>query len=130
MIKTFVSGNLTADPVLSEREFEVTNMETGEIIKTKAKVCNFTVAATEGYGARKTQTQFFKVSVWRGLAESCQKYLKKGKGVIVTGPVRLNQYTDKTGAIRSALEIRADEIQFLNDGKAETPAPVQEDIPW
>ena len=119
MFECKVIGNLTADPILNDREW--TNKETGEIIK--GKVCNFTVAADEGYGVRK-QTQFFRVNVWRGLAESCYKYLKKGRGVYVSGPITLNNYVDKNNNIRAVMEIRAEHIDFLNDGKkVETPEP-------
>ena len=113
MIKTEILGNLTADPVLNDREY--TNKETGEIIKTK--VCNFTVAADDGFGARKT-TQYFKVNAWRGLGETCAKYLKKGRGVYVSGVVSLNNYIDKNNNPHSSMEIRADMVHFLPDGKA------------
>ena len=112
MIKCEILGNLTADPVINDREY--TNKETGEIIKTK--VCNFTVAAEDGYGVRK-QTQFFKVNAWRGLADICFKYLKKGRGVFVVGPVTINNYVDKNNNLRSTMEIRADQVHFLPDGK-------------
>ena len=123
MYKAEILGNLTADPILNEREY--TDKETGEIIKTK--VCNFTVAADDGFGARK-QTQFFRVNAWRGLGETCAKYLKKGRGVFVSGPINLNNYVDKNKNLHAVMEIRADQIQFLNDGKGiETPETLPED---
>lgn len=141
MIKCIISGNVSTDLVLSNREW--TNKETGEIIKTS--VCNFNVAANDGYGENKTTT-FFRVSAWRGLGETCAKYLKKGRGVLVVGPVKQNNYIDKNGNVRTAMEIRAEEIQFLGGGKTETepsepveaeapvkPAPgrlVVEDVPY
>ena len=117
MYKVEILGNLTADPVLNDREY--TNKETGEIIKTK--VCNFTVAADEGFGARK-QTQFFRINAWRGLGETCAKYLKKGRAVYVSGPINLNNYVDKNNNLRASMEVRADQIQFLGGDKSvETP---------
>ena len=110
MIVTEIIGNLTADPELYEREY--TNKETGEIIKTK--VCNFSVGANEGFGERRL-TQFFKVSAWRRLGEVSAAYLKKGNKVFVRGPVILKNYVDKTNAMRSALEIRADYIEFFDN---------------
>ena len=126
MIKCIICGNVTADPVLNEREY--TNPTTGEIVKTK--VCNFSVAANEGYGDRRTTT-YFRVSVWRGLAETCAKYLTKGRAVLVTGPVKMNNYIDKTGTIRSGMEIRAEDIQFLGANKTpvETPDLVVSETP-
>ena len=127
MNKQIAIGNLTADPILNEREW--VNKETGEIIKTK--VCNFTVAADDGFGDRK-DTQYFRVSAWRGLGETCAKFLKKGRAVTVIGPVKLNNYTDKNNNIHSVMEIRADEVQFLGKG-VETPTenqPNEEDMPY
>lgn len=118
MYEAKVLGNLTGDPVLNDREY--VNKNTAEIVKTK--VCNFTVAANNGFGENK-QTQYFRVTVWRGLAESCAKYLKKGRGVYVSGPISLNNYVDKNNNLRAVMEIRADQVQFLNDKNGvETPA--------
>lgn len=118
MYEAKVLGNLTADPVLNDREY--VNKNTAEIVKTK--VCNFTVAANNGFGENK-QTQYFRVTAWRGLAESCAKYLKRGRGVYVSGPISLNNYVDKNNNLRAVMEIRADQVQFLNDKNGvETPA--------
>ena len=119
MNKVFICGNLTADPVLYDREY--TNKETGEIIKSK--VCNFTVAADEGYGERK-QTQFFRVKVWRKLGEICQQYLKKGNKVMVEGPVSLNNYVDGNNNLRAVMEILAHDIQFMQNKPKEEEEPL------
>ena len=108
MNKQIAIGNLTADPILNEREW--VNKETGEIIKTK--VCNFTVAVDDGFGDRK-DTQYFRVSAWRGLGETCAKFLRKGRAVTVIGPVKLNNYTDK-----NSLELLFDEIDKNIKSKA------------
>lgn len=121
MQKIIISGNLTADPVLNEREY--TNKETAEIIKTK--VCNFSVAVNEGYGDRKTTT-YFRVNAWRGLGETCAQWLKKGRGVLVVGAVSLNNYVDKNQNLRAVMEIRADEVQFLSDGKGSVTTPTEQ----
>ena len=119
MNRVIMCGNLVADPILNEREW--TNGETGEIIKSK--VCNFTIAVDDGYGVRKN-TQFFRVNAWRGLGETCAKFLKKGRQVLVEGVVSLNNYIDKNNNPHSVMEIRADQIQFLGKG-LETPEPNQ-----
>ena len=130
MNKLIVSGNLTADPVLNEREY--VDKVTGEIIKTK--VCNFSVAVDDGYKDRKT-TQFFRVNAWRDLGEICAKYLKKGRQIIIEGSVKLNNYVDKSNNLHAAMEIRADGVEFLQDGKnikVTTPPPEGdfEDTPY
>ena len=111
MFKLFVIGNLTADPVLYDREW--TDKETGEVLR--CKVCNFTVAADDGFGPRK-QTQFFRINAWRGLGETCAEYLKKGRQVYVSGPVTLNNYVDKNKNLRATMEVRAEAVEFLNGG--------------
>lgn len=130
MYKCIVCGNLTADPILSERKW--TNQETGEIVS--AKVCNFTVAANNGYGESR-QTQFFRVNVWRKQAEICGEYLKKGRQVLVEGPVTLNNYVDKNNNLRTVMEVRAEEVQFLGgrvvDAPAEQPVELDDaDVPY
>ena len=132
MYRLDVLGNLTADPILNEREYP--NKETGEIVKTK--VCNFTVAADEGYGACK-QTQFFRINAWRGLGETCAKFLKKGRAVFVSGPVVLNNYVDKNNNLRTVMEVRAEQVRFISDGKGATApgvemteAPDDDDVPY
>ena len=131
MIKCILTGNLTRDPITSVREF--TNKTTGEI--TKVNVCNFTVAANHGYGDNQT-TGYFRVATWRGLADTCAKYLKKGRGVLVSGPIKQNNYIDSNGNVRTVMEIRAEEVQFLGGGKTESvetpevPMEELEDLPY
>lgn len=100
-----IIGNLTVDPVM--REVNINNVPT--------KVTNFSVAVNERAPAGvKKDPVYFRVHAWRGLAETCFKYLKKGRKVLVKGPVRMNSYKDTNGAIRYALEVRADDLEFLD----------------
>lgn len=79
------------------------------------KVTNFTVAVNER--GRKEPT-YFKAHAWRGLAETCAAWLKKGRKVMITGPVRMKSYKDSNQAIRFSLEVRADEVEFLDSKPA------------
>ena len=108
MIKTILSGNMTADPILNTRN--IGGVET--------KVVNFTVAVNEGSGEQR-KTTYVRVHAWRGLAETIAKYTAKGSKVLVTGPVRINSYVDKNGSFQCNLELRADEIEFLSAHKAQ-----------
>ena len=119
MYKVEIIGNLTADPVLYDRE--KLDEETGEIIS--AKVCNFSVGANAGYGAYKT-TQYFKVSAWRKLGENCAKYLKKGRQVYIEGIPSINSYV-KNNVSRYSLDVRVEKIEFLQDGKRITATEEQ-----
>ena len=115
MYKVSIVGNLCGDPVLVERE--KVDKETGEVMKFK--VCNFTVAADNGFGDSR-KTAFFRVSAWRGLGEACAANLAKGRGVYIEGPVELNNYIGTDKQLHSTMEVRADLIQFLGK-KVETP---------
>lgn len=106
MNKTIIIGNLTANPVVNTRK----------IGEADVKVANFSVAVNEGYGESR-KTSYFRVNVWRGLAETCEKFLVKGRKVMVTGPVALRQYQGTDGKIYTNLEIRAEEIEFLDRGQ-------------
>ena len=60
------------------------------------------------------------------LGEVSAKYLKKGSLVSVEGPVRSRKFTDKEGVDRSAFEVIANEVLFLDRAerqKQEDAAP-------
>jgi len=98
--KLFIIGSLGKDP-------EIRTTSSG------INVCNFNVAVTERKGQEKVTT-WFRVTAWRGLAESCQKYLAKGRKVCVTGSVSVSTYEGKDGTTRASLEVTADEVEFLS----------------
>ena len=70
------------------------------------------------------QTDFFNITVWRGRAENCGKYLKKGNKVAVVGSLQNRSYEDKDGNKRQVTDIIANEVEFLsvrnqNDGSSD-----------
>ncbi len=104
---TFI-GNLTRDP--ETRTIQKLNNETS--------VCNFTVAASHGYGDYK-QTTFIRVAAWNGLGKTCAQYLKKGSKVFIAGPISVNAYTGNDGNPMGSLELRLEEVEFLSNKSAE-----------
>ena len=68
------------------------------------------------------EADFFRVSVWRGLGESCAKYLKKGSKVCVVGPVSVRTYQTNAGEFRANLEVTADDVEFLSKASAPVDA--------
>ena len=115
-----IIGNLSTEPSSRKATWtsEKVDVSTGEILKTsnEATVCNFSVGANEGYGLQKT-TQFFRINAWRGLGEICQKYLSKGRQVYIERVPSINTFVDKDNNVRSTIEVRADRIELLQDGK-------------
>ena len=128
MNKVWLIGNLTKDPELST---------TGSGIS----VCKFTLAVTRRFS--QNETDFFNIIVWRGPAENCFKFLKKGGRAAVNGSIQNRSYEDNSGNKRYVTEIIADEVQFLSTKSDEagsqvsaqgaTPSglvPVDEDVPF
>ena len=121
MNKVFLIGNLTRDPELSE-----TNSGTA--------VCRFSVAVNRRRASgEEPQTDFFNVTVWRGLAESVARYCKKGNKVAVSGTIQIRQYEDRDGQKRTGVDVIADEVEFLTpksgDGGNRAPVPAQKKKP-
>ena len=127
MQRIFVLGNLTREPELSETQ-------------NGTAVCRFTVAVNR---TRTEGVDYFNCVAWRGLAETCGKYLKKGKKVSVVGTIQFRDYEDKNGVKRTVADVMADEVEFLSPaeekpqgGKREVKAKqdrlqaVDEDLPF
>lgn len=74
-----------------------------------SEVCMFSVAVNDYKGNHPT---WFKVSAWEGLGTTCQKYLQKGRQVLVTGKVRARLY-EVRGEPHASLDLRANNVQFL-----------------
>ena len=107
MNKVFLIGNLTRDP-------EVTETAGG------VSVCHFTIAVNRSYTSSdgERQTDFFNVTAWRGLADTVGRYTKKGNKVAVSGSIQLRTYEDNQGVRRTAVDIIAQDIEFLTTKSA------------
>ncbi len=104
--RVILVGNLGADP-----ESRVVGERT---------VCNLSVATSETFkdksGVRQERTEWHRISVWGPLAETCAKYLTKGRSVYIEGKLQTRKY-EKDGQTRYSTDIVADTVTFLNDGK-------------
>jgi|SRR6476620_3627843 len=95
-------GNLTKDP-------EVRNGN-GD-----AKVCSMRVAESNG---RKGSSLFINVAAFGRQAETCSKYLSKGRQVAVTGQLRFREWESDGGGKRSEHSIAAERVDFLPGAKS------------
>jgi single-strand DNA-binding protein len=95
--------------------------------------CRFSVAVTERYnsaaGEKMERTDWFHVTAWKQLAETCSKFLHKGSRVYLEGPFHERKYTDEHGVERRIWEMRLMTMQMLDnkpkgngDGGEATPA--------
>lgn len=102
--KVILVGNLGRDPELKYLEGNVARV-------------NFSLATSDSYkdknGNRVDQTEWHNIVMWRGLAESAEKYLKKGTQVYIEGKIQTRQWNDKDGNKRNTTEIVAESYQIL-----------------
>ena len=122
MNKVILVGNLTRDPELTETPNGI-------------PVCRFSIAVSRDYanseGTR--EADFFNITVWRGRAENCGRYLKKGNKVAIVGSLQNRSYEDKDGIKRTVTDVIASEVEFLtpknaqsdSDGEDVVSAPVK-----
>lgn len=96
------------------------------------KVATFSLCTGGKYktndGREIDDTAWHSIVAWRNLAELAEKYIKKGSKILVVGKVTYRKYAGNDGVERQVTEIIADKIE-LCDGKAESPAPVQQAAP-
>lgn len=104
--KVILLGNVGKDP-------EVRYLDSGIAVATMS------LATSErGYTlANGTQvperTEWHNLVLWRGLAETAEKYIHKGDKLYVEGKIRTRSYDDQSGAKRYVTEIFVDNMEML-----------------
>ena len=111
MNKVYLIGNLTRDPEISTTTSGIS-------------VCRMSIAVGRRFanadGGR--DADFFNVTAWRGTADNCAKFLKKGNKIAVSGSIQTRTYDKQDGTKGFSIDIIADEVEFLtsrNDGAGE-----------
>jgi len=103
--KIMLIGNLGRDPDL-------------QVTSDGTPYTRFSLAVNRTYkaqtGEKKEETEWFQIVAWRQLAENCERYLHKGSKVYVEGRLTQRKYTDKNGIERTAVEVNATDVQFLD----------------
>lgn len=96
--KVTLVGNLGKDP-------EVRNAQSG------MKIVNLTIATSDNWndkasGERKEQTEWHRVVIMNDrLAETAEKYLRKGSKVYVEGKLQTRKWTDNAGQEKYTTEV-------------------------
>ena len=114
--KAILIGRLTRDPELRSTSNNIS-------------VTSFTIAVDRNFTNQQgeRETDFIPVVAWRSLAETCARYLTKGRLVAVSGRMQVRSYEGNDGLRRYITEVVADEVQFLernpNSGGAPGNAP-------
>lgn len=104
-----LTGRLTADPEL----------------KTTANgtsVTTFSIAVDRRYrSGEERQTDFINIVAWRSSAEFITKYFKKGSLIGIEGSIQTRRYQDKNGNNRTAFEVVANNVQFVESKRDSVP---------
>jgi single-strand DNA-binding protein len=103
--KVILVGNLGKDPEMRHLEGGVSRV-------------NFSLATTEVFkdkaGNRIEQTEWHNIVLWRSLAESAEKLLKKGTQIYLEGKLQTRSWQDKEGHKKQITEIVGESFLILN----------------
>jgi single-strand DNA-binding protein len=104
--RIILTGNLTKDPELRS---------TG----SGMSVCSLRIATNtrrknNQTGEWEDKPNYFSVTVWGRQGENAAQYLSKGRPVAIDGRLEWREYQDNSGNKREAVEIVADNVQFLS----------------
>lgn len=111
--KVILVGNVGLDP-------EVRTLEGG------AKVARVRLATTERLFDRqanetKEHTEWHTITLWRGLADVVDRYVRKGSQIYIEGRLRTREWMDKDNNKRYTTEILADTMNLLGR-RSDNPA--------
>ena len=102
--KVMLIGNLGRDPEL-------------KVTPSGQALARFSVATTETWknpqGEKQSKTEWHNIVVWGKQAETAEKFLRKGKQVLIEGRIQYREYTDQAGVKKTACEIRCDNFVML-----------------
>lgn len=103
--KVILVGNVGIDP-------EVRTTESG------VKVARVRLATTERLYDRQSNetkelTEWHTITLWRGLADVVDRYVRKGSQLYIEGRLRTREWVDKDNIKRYSTEILADEMKLL-----------------
>ena len=63
---------------------------------------------------------FIRVTVWGRQAETCDRYLSKGRQVAVMGRIQTGSYKNRKGETVYTTDVVADRVEFLGGGQQQT----------
>lgn len=105
LIKIILIGRVGGDP-------EMRFTPDGVSVTTFSLAANRSTRQPDG--SYKEEAEWFRISAWRKLAETCNQFLNKGKLVYVEGNLRTRLYDGKDGQKRVSLDVTADRVLFLD----------------
>ena len=104
MNKIILIGRLGRDPEMSYTPNGLA------VTKFSVAVSRYSKSPT---GERQEDTDWYNVTAFRQLAETCNTYLKKGSKVYVEGRISQRKYTDRNNVERVSLDVTLSEMENL-----------------
>lgn len=106
MNKVIITGRLTKDP------------ETRYTPESQMAVTSFNLALNRGKDKNGNDrgADFPRVVVFGRQAENCQKYLAKGRLVLIEGHIHTGSYKNRDGNTVYTTDVNADRVEFLEWG--------------
>lgn len=118
MNKVFLIGRLTRDSEL-------------RYTQGGAPVASFDLAVNRPFTGQdgKREADFIRIACWNKLAENVNQYTGKGSLVAVSGRLQVRSYQAQDGTKRTAYEVVADSVEFLDYRKSEGAGDSGQDAP-
>ena len=104
MNKIIVIGNIGRDP-------EMRYTASGQSVTSFSIASNYRY--TTAAGEQREETEWFNVSAWGRLSETCNQYLTKGQQVYVEGRFRSRTYQGNDGQTRVSNDITLTDMHML-----------------
>ena len=98
-------GRLTRDPVVRYGA------------ESQEAVASFTIAIDRQTKGDKKQTDYPRVTVFGRQAETCEKYLAKGRMVAIQGRIQTGSYQNKNGETVYTTDVIANRVEFIDWGE-------------
>ncbi|PSL41728.1 single-strand binding protein [Salsuginibacillus halophilus] len=94
-------------------------------------VANFGIAVNRPFKNQQGENEvdFFNCVAWRKLAENVAQYVGKGSQVAIVGRLQSRRYENKEGQNVTAIEVVAENVQFLDTKGGQKSEAEQDDDP-
>ncbi len=112
---TYLMGRVGKDP------------EVRTVGQSNSKVAQFSLCTGGKYqtkdGREVDDTAWHNIVAWRNLAETAEKYIRKGSQVFIIGHLSYREYTDNAGNKKCVTDIVADKIELCGGKQEGQSAP-------
>jgi single-strand DNA-binding protein len=105
-------GYLTKDPIFKKT-------------KSGKNVCEFSIGITNIVSG---STVFMDIETWNKVAENCNRFLSKGRKVLIEGRLQQSSWTSQSGEKRNKIYCVGDIVTFLDKHKEDKQQTKAEEV--